>query len=145
MYLRPHPLNEQEQLVVFLRDVENLTTDEIAARLGVSIARVNQLNRAISAKLKDFAEHGKDALSLLPGRVRRVVEECGIGSRALARFAIVTGRLTWNEGMGGMFWNGVMIRAVSRKTWAVLYEWAGRPPLPNRPGQPAPTSTYRWN
>ena len=145
MNLRKHPLNEQEQLVVHLRDVEKLTTEEIAVHLGVSIARVNQLSLAISAKLKDFAEHGKDALSLLPGRVRRVVVECGIGSRALARFAIETGRLTWNEGIGGMFWDGVMIRMVSRKTWAVLYEWAGRSPLPKRPGHPAPISTYKWN
>ena len=145
MNLRKHPLNEQEQLVVRLRDGEKLTTEAIAARLGVTITRVGQIYRTASAKIKDFAENGDDALSLLPARVRRVVEECGICSRALARFAIATGRLTWNEGIGGMFWDGVMIRMVSRKTWAVLYEWAGRPPLPNRPGQPASISTYKWN
>ena len=145
MNLRTNPLNEQEELVVRLRDVEKLTTEAIAARLGVTITRVGQIYRTASAKLKDFAEHGDDALSLLPGRVRRVVEDCGIASRALARYAIVTGRLTWNEGIGGMFWDGVMIRMVSRKTWAVLYEWAGRPPLPKRPGQPASISTYKWN
>jgi hypothetical protein len=85
---------------------------------------------AACAKLKDFAEHGEDALSLLPARVRRVVLACGIPRLAQVRAAIATGRLTWTEGIGGIFWEGTMLPKVSRKSWAALHAWAGQPPLP---------------
>ena len=129
-HLREKPLNEVEELVFRLCEAGQLTRREIARQLDVSPTRVQQIHAAASIKLKDFAEHGEDALSLLPSRVRRVVVDLEIPSRTLARSAIVSGRLSCSEGMGAIFWDGVMLRQVSRKTWAVLYEWAGRPPLP---------------
>jgi len=124
------PLNEQEKRVVRLREVKKLTCREIGARLGVTASRAAQIHAAARTKLKDFEKHGEDALSLLPGRVRRLVVDHKINSRARVRAAIESGRLSWNEGFGGIIWDGVMLPQVSRKTWAVLYEWAGRPPLP---------------
>ena len=53
-----------------------------------------------------------------------------IPSRSQARSAIESGRLTWTEGIGGIFWEGTMLPKVSRKSWASLHAWAGHPPLP---------------
>ena len=130
MRIQQEPLNEQEKLVCRLREEEKLTWRVIAGRLGVSVARVRQIHRAAEKKLKDFAENGQDALSLLPMRARRVVVDLGIGSRARARAAMETGHLSCIGGGSAIFWDGVMLRQLSRKTWAVLYEWAGRPELP---------------
>ncbi len=113
-----------------LREEEKLDWREIAGRLGVSSARVRQIHRAAGIKLKDFAENGQDALSLLPMRARRVVVDLEIGSRARARAAMESGRLSCLWRGQAIFWDGVMLRQLSQKTWAALYEWAGRPALP---------------
>ena len=132
MSLRDKPLNEHEEIVVRLREEQKLTCREIGRQLEVSTSRVGQIYAEAKTKLNDFAENGEDALSQLPMRVRRVVMDCEIGSRALARAAIESGRLSWNEGIGSIHWDGAMLPLVSRKTWAVLYEWAGLPlPPPN--------------
>ena len=89
MKIPPKLLNEREQLVVRLRDEEKLTWREIGARFGVSREWPRQIHVKASAKLKEFAVNGEGALSLLPMRARRVVEELKIGSTALARDAIV--------------------------------------------------------
>ena len=133
MKIPPKLLNEREKLVVRLRDEEKLSLREIGARLGVSREWARQIHVNASAKLKDFAENGEGAVSLLPMRARRVVKELKIGSRVLAREAMESGRLSWRAGIGGIFWEGYMLRQLSRKTWAALYEWAGSPALPPRP------------
>ena len=117
-------------MVFRLCEAGKLTRWEIARQLEVSSARVGQIYAAARTKLQDFAEHGEDALTLLPSRARQVVVECGISSRSQARSAIESGRLTWTEGIGGIFWDGTMLPKVSRKSWSALHSWAGHPPLP---------------
>ena len=56
-----------------LCEAGKLTRREIARQLEVSTNRVGQIYAAAIRKQKDFAEHGEDALTLLPSRVRRVV------------------------------------------------------------------------
>ncbi len=117
-------------MVKCLCEAGKLTRREIARQLEVSTNRVGQIYAAAIRKQKDFAEHGEDALTLLPSRVRRVVLDCGIPSQAQVRAAIATRRLTWNEGFGSILWDGHMLPKVSRKSWAALHAWAGHPPLP---------------
>jgi predicted DNA-binding protein (UPF0251 family) len=125
-----NPLTEQEEMVFRLCEAGKLTRREIARQLEVSSSRMGQIYAAARTKLQDFAEHGEDALTLLPARARQVVVECGIPSRSQARSAIESVRLTWTEGIGGIFWDGIMLPKVSRKSWIALYSWAGHPPLP---------------
>ncbi len=123
-------LNEQEALVVRLREVEKLAFPAIGARLGVTRARVGQIYSAATAKLKDVAENGEDALSVIPARVRQALLHCQLASRADARIAIESGQLSWHGGIGSIDWHGQMLPKLSWHTWAALYEWAGRPSLP---------------
>jgi predicted transcriptional regulator len=132
MKIRPELLNEREKLVVRLRDEEKLTLREIGTRLGVSGTMVSQIHVKTRAKLKDFAENGEDALSLLPMRARRVLVDLQIVSRSRARAAMESGRLACDMGGHAIFWDGVMLRNLSSKTWAVLFEWAGSPAMPKR-------------
>jgi predicted DNA-binding protein (UPF0251 family) len=125
-----NPLTEQEEMVFRLCEAGKLTRREIARQLEVSSTRVGQIYAAARTKLQDFAEHGEDALTLLPARVRQLVVDCRIPSRSQARSAIESGRLTWAEGIGGIFLEDTMLPKVSRKTWAALYAWAGHPPRP---------------
>jgi DNA-directed RNA polymerase specialized sigma24 family protein len=125
-----NPLTEQEEMVFRLCEAAKLTRREIARQLEVSSSRVRQIYAAAKTKLRDFAEHGEDALTLLPARSRQVVLDCGIPSRSQARSAIESGRLTWAEGIGGIFWEGTMLPKVSRKSWAALHAWAGHPQRP---------------
>ena len=113
-----------------LCEAGKLSRREIARQLEVSSTRVRQIYAAARMKLQDFAEHGEDALTLLPARVRQVVVDCGIPSRSQALSAIESGRLTWAEGIGGIFWEGTMLPKVSRKSWAALHAWAGHPQRP---------------
>ena len=71
-----------------LCEAGKLTRREIARQLEVSSTRVGQIYAAAKTKLQDFAEHGEDALTLLPARARQVVVDCGIPSRMLTRSAI---------------------------------------------------------
>jgi hypothetical protein len=127
-------LNEREELVVRLRDEEKLTFREIGARLGKTSERVRQIHVKARVKLKDFAENGEDALSLLPMRACRLVVNLKIGCRASARAAMESGRLSWQDGICGIFWDGDMLRQMNRKTWVALYEWAGCPTMPAQTG-----------
>ena len=117
-------------MVFRLCEAGKLSRREIARQLEVSSTRVGQIYAAARMKLQDFAEHGQDALTLLPARARKVVVDCGIPNRSQARSAIESGRLTWAEGIGGIFWEGTMLPKVSRKSWAALHAWAGQPPRP---------------
>jgi hypothetical protein len=130
MKLRDKLLNEREKLVVRLIEEENLTWREVSVRLGLSYEWVRLIHHAARAKLNDFERNGEDALSLLPRRARRLVVNLKISSRASARAAMESGRLSWHNGIGGIFWDRVMLPRLSRKTWVALYEWAGRPTMP---------------
>jgi len=133
MKIPPELLNEREKLVLRLRDEEKLALRKIGARLGLTHEMVRQIHIKARTKLKDFAENGEGALSLLPMRARRVMKHLKIGSRALAREAMESGRLSWLAGSGEIFWEGDKLCQLSEKMWAALYEWAGSPALPPRP------------
>ena len=81
-------------------------------------------------KLAVLDESGDDAQSRLRGRARRLLVDLEIGSKAATRAAIESGRLACSRGGFAIFWDGKMLRLVSRHTWAALYEWAGRPAMP---------------
>ncbi len=149
MSLRAKPLNEQEERVVRLHEKNELTFKEIAARLRMSRSRAWQVYFTASAKLKDVAESGSDALLPLPARARRVLVDCKLESRALVRAAIASGHLSWNDGIGSILWQGTRLPKLSRRTWETIYEWAGRPPMPPQPklirGYPANGLSSRAN
>jgi len=64
------------------------------------------------------------------GRVKHPLPDPEIvGVYANGVVTIATCRLTWNEGIGGILWDGRMLKQ-SRKSWNGLHSWAGRPPLP---------------
>ena len=98
-----NPLTEQEEMLYRLCEAGKMTRREIARQLEVSSTRVGQIYAAARTKLQDFAEHGEDALTLLPARARQVVVDCGIPSRSQARSAIESGRLTWTEASAAFF------------------------------------------
>jgi DNA-directed RNA polymerase specialized sigma24 family protein len=125
-----NPLPEQEEIVFRLCEEGKLTRRQIARQMEVSSSRVRQIYATARTKLQDFAERGEDALTLLPARARQVVVECGIPRRSQVRSAIESGRLTWTEGIGGIYWDGTMLPKVSRKSWAALHAWAGHPQRP---------------
>jgi hypothetical protein len=122
MSFRAKPLNEQEELVVRRREKKKQTFREIGTRLGVTRACAGQIYIAASAELRDLSENGGDALLLLPSRVRRGLVHREIDSRALARAAIESGRLSGHEGIGSIRWHGGLFPKVGRQTWAALYE-----------------------
>ena len=128
--LRDKLLNEREELIIRLHEEEKLSHQEISVRLGLSVTGANYVYHEAQKKLRDFAENGEDALSLLPARARRVALTLKLDSRARARAAMEAGQLSWISGIGGIIWEGVMLRQASKKTWSALYEWAGRPALP---------------
>jgi hypothetical protein len=131
MTILDHPLTEQEEAVFRLCEAGKLSYADIARQLDVVPAYVKQVHIIAGRKLKDFAEHGADSLWLVPGRARRVLADRCITSRAQARAVIESGQMKWEKCCGGaIFWGDRMIPNVSHKTWAIIYEWAGRPPLP---------------
>ncbi len=127
LHLRVKPLNEQQELVVRLKDEEKLTHDEIARRLGVSGHRARQLYAEARQRRKDFARHGEESLFLLPGRVRHFVELYDLGNRTQIRAAIESGRLRWDYDWGRLFLGELSVRHCGWDTWVVLHEWAGLP------------------
>jgi len=65
------------------------------------------------------------------GRVKRPPPELAIADvYTYGDVTIATGRLTWNEGIGCILWDGRILPKVSRKSWAALHAWARHPPRP---------------
>jgi hypothetical protein len=123
----------REKRVVRLRDKDKLTFPEIGLLLGVTHQRASQIYASASAKLKDVSENGSDALLLLPTRVRTLLKHCGISSRALAISAIKSGELSWQDRMRCFRWQGKIIPKAGKRTWTILYKWAGKPVLRAQP------------
>jgi hypothetical protein len=119
--------SEREQLVVRLREQEKQRYEEIAAQLGVSHHRVQQIYAGVRARRKDFAAKGKDSLLLLPGHARTVLGWLEITTRAQAREAIESGRLKWDNRWRRFTRDGQGLRQAGWKTWVVIHEWAGLP------------------
>ena len=119
--------------MVCLREKDNLTFREIGLRLGVTRQRASQIYASAIAKLKDVSENGLDALMLLPTRVRVLLIHCGIGSRSLARAAVKSGQLSWQDKIRCIRWQGKILPKAGKRTWAALYKWAGKPVFPPQP------------
>jgi len=143
MALRNKPLEDWEEVVLRLHQEHGLTYQQIGVQLHVSAQRIGEICRQARERLKDFAENGDDALSRLPARVRQLVVQLGIGSRALTRAAIESGRLSWSERYFSIQWDGVYLPNVRDKTWLILHEWVGLPRPELRPRYVARTAQRR--
>lgn len=139
----------REKRVVRLREKDKLTFPEIGVLFGVTHQRASQIYASASARLKDVSKNGSDALLLLPPRVRMLLMHCGIRSRSRARAAIKSGQLRWQDRFRCVRWLGKVFPKVGKRTWAILYEWAGKPVLPPQPtfvrGYPANGLSSRAN
>jgi hypothetical protein len=121
------PLNAQQKEALRLREHEHLTYREIAARMGVSPHRIQQVLATARARLEDCAAHGEAALSLLPKRVRNLLECVGLASPAALRAAITSKRLVWDVSRVRLMLDGKSLRNVGWHSWQVMCEWAGLP------------------
>ena len=110
-----------------LREAEKLTHREIAARMGVTHHRIRQVLAATKARLQDCAAHGEGALSLLPKRVRDLLEWADLASPAALRLAIETKRLAWDVPRQRIMLDGKYLRIIGWQSWQLLCEWAGLP------------------
>lgn len=127
------PLSEIESTVLRLRDEAQLSFKRIGRQMEVSGARANQIYRYAQAKQRDFAANGSQSLSLLPARARRILTFCQLKTWAETRAAMEAGELYARQNGVAVFWLKLMIPSISQKTWEILYDWAGRPPLPPKP------------
>ncbi len=128
-------LNAQQREALRLRDEERLTYPQIAARMGVSTHRIRQVLSVARARLRDCAEHGDEALCLVPLRVRHFLEYHGFDGRMALREAIDSGRLSWDISRKRLMLDGGGTRNVGWKSWQVICEWVGLPkpePPPTR-------------
>lgn len=124
MKRRGNPLSKKQEQVLRWREVENLTCEEVALRLGVSSIRVQQISRTARAIREDFARNGASAWLLLPMRVRNVLWNLDLGSRSKVKAALKAGKFFWDEKRGQVMYKGVSPRNMGRKSWLVLLEWA---------------------
>ena len=127
MDIRHKLLDEREELVIRLRDDNLLTFLAIGSQMGVSMAKAYVIYGTAKARLKDYVDHGDAAFVLLPKRVRRLIDELNLGSRAAVRSAIKSGRLSWNMNYGKIQCERGLFRSYGRRTWLDLNKWAGIP------------------
>lgn len=123
-------LTEVQSTVIRLHDEAHLSFDQIGRQLEVNGARARQIYVEAHARQRDLAANGVHAICCLPGRARSVLQACGLNSWAETRAAMETGELRAAQGGHVVLWRKQLLGAVSRKTWAVIYEWAGRPLVP---------------
>jgi hypothetical protein len=128
--LSRQPLTDVQAAVVRLHDEAQLSFEQIGRQSDVTRTRVRQIYFEAHARLRDFNANGYTAICLLPGRARSVLKSCGLTSWAETRAAMEAGHLQAQQGGHLVFWRKQLLWSVSRKTWSVLYEWAGRPVLP---------------
>ena len=129
MNLIPHqdPLNAQQKEAMCLREDERLTYREIAARMGVSHHRIQQVLAAVKALRQDCESHGAAALCLVPKRMRDFLEWNDLASPAALRAAIESKRLVWNDSRKRLILDGKSPRNIGWHSWQVMCEWAGLP------------------
>jgi len=121
------PLNAQQKEALRLREHERLTYRDIAARMGVTHYRIQQVLTTARARLEDCAAHGEEALSLLPKRVRNVLGWVDLASPAALRAAIASKRLAWYVSRMRLMLDGRSLRNVGWQSWQVMCVWAGLP------------------
>lgn len=122
-------LTEQEKQILHLYDELKWTLRRIGDELGLSVERVRQCRSGAKAKLADVAQHGEEALSLLPGRAAKLVQFYQLGTRAHIREAILSRRISWSYWGQGLCIDGKRTRNAGWHTWEHLNLWA-RLPLP---------------
>lgn len=129
MSLLPHhdPLNAQQKEAIRLREDERLTYREIAARMGVTHHRIQQVLAAVRMLRRDCEAHGEEALCLVPKRVRDFLERNNLASPAALRAAIESKRLIWNDPGKKLILDGKSPRNTGWHSWQVMCEWAGLP------------------
>jgi len=127
MDIRHKLLDEREQLVIRLRDDNLLTFLAIGSQIGVSMAKAHVIYGTAKTRLKDYVDHGDASFVLLPKRVRRLINELNLSSRAAVRSAIKSGRLSWNMNYGKIQCERGLFRSYGRQTWLDLNKWAGVP------------------
>jgi len=126
MKLRREPLNAQEAQVIRLCD-EGLSFAEIGRQMGFSRARVRDMEKVARERLRDFAEHGQAALTLLPVRARKLLESYELTSREDLRAAMDAGELNWDEDWKRLRHGSTIIHHYGWSVWQVLCEWVGLP------------------
>ena len=135
-------LNEQETRVVHLRDEQKWRLQQIADELGISRERVRQCHRLAKLKLADVAQHGEEALSLLPSRAASIVEYYALSTRAEVRMAILTRRIYWSYWGESLCIDGRRTRNAGWQCWEHLNAWARLPP-PVHDRSQAPTEARK--
>ncbi|MBL9159529.1 MAG: hypothetical protein JNJ70_18740 [Verrucomicrobiales bacterium] len=115
-------LNAQQREALRLREEEHLTYPQIAARMGLSEGRIQQVLSVARARVRDCSEHGEGALCLVPLRVRHFLKNYDIEGRKALREAIDSGRLAWDIPGKRLRLDGRNTRNVGWKIWQVICE-----------------------
>lgn len=124
----PHdPLNAQQKEAMRLREEEHLTYREIAARMGVTHHRVQQVLAVARRRLADCAANGEEALCLVPARMRDFLVWHDLTKPAALRAAIKSKRLTWDAKWMRLLLDGKSPRNIGWQCWQVMCERAGLP------------------
>lgn len=129
-------LTERQAFVLQLRQEEGMTYREIAARIGVTHHRVQQILAEVRTRMREHEENPQESLVLLPKRVRTMLENIEFGSRSEVLEAVQAGRLYYDE-KGPANWNpdraqmkrtginAARLRNAGRGTWEILLQWLG--------------------
>ena len=89
--------------------------------------RAREVETMARKRLRDFAEHGQAALTLLPGRARKFLELFDLTSREDVRSAMDAGELIWDEERKRLRYGRFTPRNYGWSVWQVLCEWVGLP------------------
>jgi hypothetical protein len=151
MTIRQKPLSKREELVLRLREEEELSYPQIAAKLGVCVQRARGIYIEAKERMRDHDENQEDALSLLPGRAVNLLTDLELTNRAEVKAAVEGKRLRWWVRGKKLLWDGMVLRNFGWKSWLVLLEWTGLPlpqggPAdPSQDKEPEPKDPYRMN
>ena len=149
MTIRQKPLSKREELVLRLREEEEMSYRQIAAKLGVCVQRARLIHAEAKERMRDHDENQEDALSLLPGRAVSLLMHLELTSRAKVKAAVEGKRLRWWVRGRKLLWDGKVLRNAGWKSWLVLLEWTGfplpqgGPADPSQDQEPEPKDPYR--
>ena len=117
------PLTEQQYTVLRLREEKRLTYEQIGLIVGMSMSRVQKMYVAAKDVRDDYAQNGRDALSLLPARARNLLTQLNLASRPQVKLAIIRGEFCWLEKWKMVRYKGSSPRGMGRESWLALLEW----------------------
>ena len=122
--VRGTPLSKQQQTVLRLCEQNGLAYKEVGVRLGLQSGHVQQIHARAKQILEDYAQNGRDALSLLPARIRSaLVNWAGVESGEQLRRAIDTRELRWNEDQKQITYKRSTLRNLGWESWLALQDW----------------------